>query len=169
MSTSDSSNSSSRWPWRALPTDIWALGFGSLFMDVSSEMIHSLLPIFMVTTLGASIVTVGIIEGIAEATAAILKVFSGTLSDYLGKRKFLMILGYGLAAFTKPIFPLAYTIGWVFTARFVDRIGMGTVVHHAMRWWPTSHPRRCVAQPTGCARRSIRWGHCSARCWRYSS
>lgn len=112
-------------PWRALPAGIWALGFGSLFMDVSSEMIHSLLPIFMVTTLGASMLTVGIIEGIAEATAAFLKVFSGTLSDYLGKRKFLMILGYGLAAFTKPIFPLANTIGWVFTARFVDRIGKG--------------------------------------------
>lgn len=94
-------------------------------MDVSSEMIHSLLPIFMITTLGASMATVGIIEGIAEATAAFLKVFSGTLSDYLGKRKFLMILGYGLAAFTKPIFPLANTIGWVFTARFVDRIGKG--------------------------------------------
>ena len=111
--------------WRALPAGIWALGFGSLFMDISSEMIHSLLPIFMVTTLGASMVTVGIIEGLAEATAAILKVFSGALSDYLGKRKFLMILGYGLAAFTKPVFPLATSIGWVFTARFVDRIGKG--------------------------------------------
>lgn len=112
-------------PWRALPTGIWAMGFGSLFMDTSSEMIHSLLPIFMVTTLGASMVTVGVIEGIAEATAAILKVFSGTLSDYLGKRKFLMIIGYGLAALTKPIFPLANSLGWVFTARFVDRIGKG--------------------------------------------
>jgi MFS family permease len=111
--------------WRALPTGIWALGFGSLFMDISSEMIHSLLPVFMVTVLGASMVTVGVIEGIAEATAAILKMFSGALSDYLGKRKFLMILGYGLAAFTKPIFPLATSIGWVFTARFVDRIGKG--------------------------------------------
>ncbi len=111
--------------WRALPAGIWALGFGSLFMDTSSEMIHSLLPIFMVTTLGASMVTVGVIEGIAEATAAVLKVFSGTLSDYLGKRKFLLILGYGLAAFTKPIFPLAASIGWVFTARFVDRLGKG--------------------------------------------
>lgn len=111
--------------WLALPTGIWALGFGSLFMDISSEMIHSLLPIFMTTVLGASMVAVGVIEGIAEATAAILKVFSGALSDYLGKRKFLMILGYGLAAFTKPMFPLATSIGWVFTARFVDRIGKG--------------------------------------------
>jgi MFS family permease len=101
------------------------MGLGSLFMDASSEMIHSLLPVFMVTVLGASMVTVGVIEGIAEATAATVKVFSGALSDYLGRRKFLMILGYGLAAFTKPIFPLAASIGWVFTARFVDRIGKG--------------------------------------------
>lgn len=111
--------------FRSLPAGIWALGFGSLFMDVSSEMIHSLLPIFMVTTLGVSMTTVGLIEGIAEATAAVMKVFSGTLSDYLGKRKFLMILGYGLSSLTKPIFPLASTIGWVFAARFVDRIGKG--------------------------------------------
>lgn len=104
---------------------IWALGFGSLFMDISSELIHSLLPVFMVTTLGASMVTVGIIEGLAEATAAIVKVFSGALSDYLGKRKFLMVLGYTLAAFTKPIFPLATSVSGVFTARFIDRIGKG--------------------------------------------
>ena len=112
-------------PWRALPLGIWAMGFSSLLMDASSEMIHSLLPVFMVSVLGVSMVTVGVIEGIAEATAAILKVFSGTLSDYLGKRKMLMVLGYGLAALTKPVFPLASSIGWVFTARFVDRIGKG--------------------------------------------
>ena len=111
--------------WRALPTGIWVLGFGSFFMDTSSELIHSLLPVFMVTALGASMVTVGLIEGVAEAAAAVMKVFSGALSDYLGKRKFLMVLGYALAAFTKPIFPLATSIGWVFTARFVDRIGKG--------------------------------------------
>ena len=111
--------------WRALPAGIWALGFGSLFMDVSSEMIHSLLPVFMVTALGASVVTVGVIEGMAEATAAFLKVFSGTLSDYLGRRKFLMILGYGIAALSKPVFPLARSIAWVFTARLVDRAGKG--------------------------------------------
>ncbi|RPI37534.1 MAG: MFS transporter [Nitrospiraceae bacterium] len=111
--------------WRALPAGIWALGFGSLFMDMSSELIHSLLPVFMVTTLGASMVTVGIIEGVAEASASVIKVFSGALSDYLGRRKFLMVLGYALAAFTKPIFPLAASVSWVFTARFVDRIGKG--------------------------------------------
>ena len=111
--------------WRVLPTGIWALGFGSLLMDVSSELIHSLLPVFMVATLGASMLTVGVVEGVAEATAAIVKVFSGALSDYLGRRKLLLVLGYGLAALTKPIFPLAPSVGWVFAARFVDRIGKG--------------------------------------------
>ena len=111
--------------WRALPASIWALGFGSLFMDTSSELIHSLLPVYMITALGASMVTVGIVEGVAEATAAIVKVFSGALSDYLGKRKFLMILGYALAACTKPIFPLAASVSWVFAARVVDRVGKG--------------------------------------------
>jgi MFS family permease len=94
-------------------------------MDTSSELIHSLLPVFLVSVLGASMVTVGIIEGVAEATAAVTKVFSGALSDYLGRRKFLMILGYGLAALTKPVFPLATSVGWVFAARFVDRVGKG--------------------------------------------
>ena len=94
-------------------------------MDISSELIHSLLPIFMVAALGASMVTVGIIEGVAEATAAIMKVFSGALSDYVGKRKFLLVLGYALGAFTKPIFPLATSVSWVFAARFIDRLGKG--------------------------------------------
>ncbi|HKB24807.1 MAG TPA: MFS transporter [Methylomirabilota bacterium] len=110
---------------RAIPRSIWALGLVSMFMDISSEMIHGLLPVFLVTVLGASAVTVGLIEGIAEATASITKVFSGALSDYLGKRKLLATLGYGLAAVTKPLFPLAPSVGWVVTARFVDRIGKG--------------------------------------------
>jgi MFS family permease len=94
-------------------------------MDVSSELIHSLLPVFMTTVLGASMATVGIVEGIAEATASVTKVFSGALSDYLGKRKLLAVVGYGLGALTKPVFPLATGIGWVFAARFVDRVGKG--------------------------------------------
>jgi len=110
---------------RALPRGVWALGFVSLFMDISSELIHSLLPVFMSTVLGASMMTIGLVEGIAEATASVAKVFSGTISDALGKRKGLAVLGYGLAAVTKPIFPLAGTMGWVFTARFLDRIGKG--------------------------------------------
>lgn len=110
---------------RAIPRGIWALGLVSLFMDLSSELIHSLLPVFMVTVLGASAVYVGIVEGIAEATASITKVFSGFVSDRLGKRKALVVIGYGLAALTKPMFALAPTIGWVLAARFTDRIGKG--------------------------------------------
>lgn len=108
-----------------IPRGVWALGFVSLFMDVSSEMIHALLPLYLVTVLGASTLAVGFIEGVAEATAMIVKVFSGALSDWLGKRKLLAALGYALAAFTKPIFPLATSLGWIITARFVDRIGKG--------------------------------------------
>src|SRR6267154_1355405 len=111
--------------WRRIPRSIWALGFVSLFMDISSEMIHALLPVYLVTVLGASMMTVGFIEGIAEATAMIVKIFSGTLSDWLGKRKALAAFGYGVAAFTKPIFPLATTVSWVVAARFIDRIGKG--------------------------------------------
>ena len=107
------------------PWGVWALGFTSLFMDTSSELVHSLLPVFLTTVLGASMTTIGILEGAAEATAAITKVFSGTVSDYLGKRKLLVVLGYGLGAATKPIFPLATSVSWVFGARFVDRIGKG--------------------------------------------
>lgn len=108
-----------------IPSSIWALGFVSLFMDASSEMIHALLPVYLVTVLGTSTLTVGIIEGIAEATAAVTKIFSGALSDRLGKRKLLTVLGYGLAALTKPIFPLADSVGWLVVARFIDRVGKG--------------------------------------------
>jgi len=94
-------------------------------MDISSELIHSLLPVFMSTALGASMATIGLLEGVAEGTAAITKVFSGAISDYLGKRKLLAVIGYGLGAITKPIFPLAATVGWVFAARFIDRVGKG--------------------------------------------
>jgi MFS family permease len=110
---------------RVLPRDIWALGFVSLFMDISSEMIHGLLPVFLTTTLGASTETVGLIEGIGEATAAIGKLFSGWLSDKIGKRKILSVIGYGLAACSKPLFALATTPGLVLAARFSDRIGKG--------------------------------------------
>ncbi|WP_366558587.1 MFS transporter [Rhodopseudomonas sp.] len=110
---------------RNIPAGIWALGFVSMLMDVSSEMIHALLPVYLVTVLGTSMTTVGVIEGVAEATASITKIFSGALSDWLGKRKLLAALGYGLAAFTKPVFPLAPTVGWLVAARFIDRVGKG--------------------------------------------
>jgi MFS family permease len=108
-----------------IPRSVWMLGFVSLFMDVSSELIHSLLPVFMVASLGASALAVGIVEGVAEATALIAKVFSGTLSDYFGRRKVLAVLGYGLGALSKPLFALAGTINAVLAARFIDRIGKG--------------------------------------------
>jgi MFS family permease len=111
--------------WRDVPATVWTLGFVSLLMDTSSELIHSLLPVFLTTVLGASTVAVGLIEGIAEATAAIAKVFSGALSDRIGKRKLLVGMGYGLAAITKPVFPLASTAWEILAARFVDRIGKG--------------------------------------------
>ena len=108
-----------------LPRGVWTLGFVSLLMDLSSEMIHGLLPIFMVVGLGLSAVSVGLVEGLAEATASILKLYSGALSDRLGKRKALALLGYGLAAATKPLFPLADGLGLILLARFVDRLGKG--------------------------------------------
>lgn len=110
---------------RQIPKSIWVLGFVSLLMDVSSEMIHSLLPLFMVTTLGTSVLAVGLIEGVAESTALIVKIFSGVLSDYLGQRKRLALLGYTLGAFTKPLFAIATSSGLILSARIIDRVGKG--------------------------------------------
>ena len=109
----------------AIPGSVWALGFVSMFMDVSSEMIHSLLPIFLMSVLGAGATAVGVLEGVAEATVLVTKIFSGVLSDWLGKRKALALLGYGIAALTKPLFPLAGSYGVVFAARLIDRAGKG--------------------------------------------
>ncbi|MDE2575187.1 MAG: MFS transporter [Rhodospirillales bacterium] len=111
--------------WRRVPRSVIALGLVSLFMDMSSELVHNLLPLFLVDSLGASAVTLGLIEGVAEATAAITKLFSGGLSDRIGRRKLLVGLGYGLSALTKPAFALAGSIGAVLAARFIDRIGKG--------------------------------------------
>ena len=110
---------------RNLPRAVWALGFVSLCMDVSSEMIHSLLPLFLVSVLGASALRVGFIEGLAEGTALVVKIFSGALSDWLGKRKALALLGYGLGAASKPLFALAGGTGLIFAARLIDRVGKG--------------------------------------------
>lgn len=109
----------------SIPRTVWALGFVSLFMDISSEMIHALLPLFLTATLGASVAVVGLIEGVGESTAAILKVFSGYLSDRIGRRKPLILIGYGLGAASKPFFALAGAPAMVFAARFADRIGKG--------------------------------------------
>jgi hypothetical protein len=132
-----------------MPAGIWVLGFVSMLMDISSEMIHSLLPMFMVTVLGASAFTVGIIEGLAESTALIVKVFSGALSDYLGKRKGLALFGYALGAFTKPLFAIASGSGVVRRATPLSR---------------TSRLRKPEARRLGCASRWIPWGRFSAPC-----
>ncbi|HEY9608706.1 MFS transporter [Allocoleopsis sp.] len=108
-----------------LPRNVWILGFVSLLTDISSEMIHSVLPLFLVTTLGTSLPIVGIIEGVAESTASILKIFSGALSDYWGRRKELAIAGYGLSTVVKPLFAIATSPVWVLLARFADRVGKG--------------------------------------------
>ncbi|MBA3774300.1 MAG: MFS transporter [Ramlibacter sp.] len=108
-----------------IPAAVWALGFVSLLADIGSEMVHSLLPVFLVTVAGASMVTVGLIEGVAESTALIVKVFSGALSDYIGKRKPLALLGYALGAASKPLFAVAGSADLVFGARLIDRIGKG--------------------------------------------
>ena len=110
---------------RRLPRTVWLLGFVSLFMDMSSELIHALLPVYMTTVLGLSVLSVGVVEGIAEATASMLKVVSGAWSDRIGSRKWLAVAGYGLSALTKPLFPLASGAGEVIAARFIDRIGKG--------------------------------------------
>jgi MFS family permease len=108
-----------------IPRGVWVLGFVSMLMDISSEMIHSLLPMFMVGTLGASALMVGLIEGVAESTALIVKIFSGALSDYLGKRKGLAVLGYAMGALTKPLFAIATSSGMLLGARVLDRVGKG--------------------------------------------
>jgi MFS family permease len=112
-------------PRDKLPRGVWALGFVSLSMDTSSEMIHALLPVFLVSVLGAGAMTVGVIEGVGEATASITKLFSGWLSDRLGRRKALAVAGYALAAASKPLFAVAPTTLWVLLARFSDRVGKG--------------------------------------------
>ena len=108
-----------------IPPAIWTLGFVSLLMDISSEMVHSLLPVFLLTALGASAFVIGLIEGVAESTALIVKVFSGALSDYWGRRKPLAVFGYGLGAISKPLFALASSADIVFAARVIDRVGKG--------------------------------------------
>ncbi len=158
----------------ALPAGVWALGLVSLFMDVSSEMIHALLPVFVVGTLGAGAIWLGIIEGVAEATACIVKVFSGALSDRWGKRKSLALLGYGLAAITKPLFPLAGSAATVFVARCIDRIGKGIrgAPRDALVADYTTPEQRGAAyglrqslDTTGASRPAVRDRLCSC-CWR---
>lgn len=110
---------------RAIPRSVWLLGFVSLLMDISSEMVQTLLPLYLVSGLGASAVTVGLIEGVAVATAMVTRLFAGVISDWSGQRKPLLLVGYGLAALSRPIVPLADGAGWIAGARFLDRVGKG--------------------------------------------
>jgi MFS family permease len=148
---------------RSVPRTVVALGFVSLFMDISSEIIHSLLPVFLVTVLGASALSVGFIEGIAEATSQVAKLFSGAVSDWIGRRKLLVLLGYGIAALTKPLFPLASGIGTVLVARFVDRIGKGIRGAPRDALIGDVTPVELGGRPSGCVSRWIQWGRSSAR------
>jgi sugar phosphate permease len=146
---------------RAIPSGIWVLGFVSLLMDISSEMIHSLLPLFMVTILGTSALAVGLVEGLAESLALVVKVFSGTLSDYWGKRKGLTVFGYALGAVSKPLFALAPGLSFILTARLLDRIGKG--IRGAPR--EAFSPRSIFgALRLACGSRSILSERFSARC-----
>lgn len=108
-----------------LPPGIWVLGVVSMLMDLSSELVLSLLPVFMTTVLGAGMISVGVIEGLAEASASVMKVLSGFWSDHVRRRKPITLAGYGLSALTKPLFPLSGSVGMVFFARFTDRVGKG--------------------------------------------
>jgi MFS family permease len=140
---------------RRLPRSIWALGFVSLCMYISLEIIHSLLPVFLVTVLGASTVTVGLIESIGEFTASISKLFSGWLSDRLGKRKALTVIGYGLGALSKPLFALAPTSSWVLAARFRIVSARTFEARRTMRWLAILRPTECAVQPIAFDIRSI--------------
>lgn len=144
----------SRTGWRAIPGGVWALGFVSLLMDISSEMIHALLPVYLVAVLGTSALTVGFIEGIAEATAAITKVFSGALSDWLGRRKLLAAIGYGLAAATKPIFPLATSVDWLVAPASSIVSARGSAARRATPSLPISRQPICAVRALACANRS---------------
>ena len=143
---------------KRLPRTVWALGFTSLFMDVSSELIHGLLPLFLVVSLGASAAVLGLIEGIAEAAAQIVRVFSGWLSDTLQRRKALAVAGYGLAALTKPIFPLAHAVWLGAFARILDRLGKGVrgAPRRAMRSSPMSHRPSNAGRHSACGSRWTR-------------
>ena len=144
------------------------LGFVSLFMDTSSELIHALLPLFLVDSLGVGVAAVGLIEGVAEATASVTKIFSGVLSDRIGKRKLLAAFGYSLSAASKPVFPLAASVGTVLAARFVDRVGKGIRGAPRDALIADVTPPDIREQHTDCGRRSTVWapspGRCSPSC-----
>ncbi len=142
-----------------IPRTVWALGLVSLFMDLSSEIIHALLPVFLTTTLGASVAMVSLIDGIGESTASITKMFSGYVSDRIGRRKPLILLGCGLGALSKPFLAIAAGPLPVLDARFGDGIGKG--LRAAPRWSPMLPHSRSGATHSVCASLSILWARSS--------
>ncbi len=148
-----------------IPKGVWVVGGVSMLMDISSESIHSLLPLFMMTTLGTSVLFIGLIEGLAEATALFIKVFSGAISDYLGQRKGLALLGYGLGALSKPLFALASSSGMVLGARLMDVRGREYGVHRGMRWLQTSRRRKCAVRHMVCVSQWIPQAHFLVHYW----
>lgn len=111
--------------WRVLPRNVWAVSLTSFFMDISSEMVINLLPLFLANVLGVKTNIIGVIEGLAETTASLLKIFSGWFSDKLRARKWLAVSGYALSAIVKPLFYFATTWELVASARWADRVGKG--------------------------------------------
>ena len=151
----------------AIPRTVWTLGFVSLFMDLSSELVHSLLPVFLVSTLGASVMTVGLIEGASEAATLIAKVFSGALSDFFRRRKGLILLGYGMAVLTKPLFPLATRrkrflqhVSWTASAR-------AFVAHRVTRWLRMSLRQQFAGHASACVNQWIPSGRFLGHYWLY--
>lgn len=142
----------------SIPRTVLTLGLVSMFMDISSEIIHALLPLFLTVTLGVSVALVGIIDGTAEATASITKLFSGYLSDRIGRRKPLILIGYGLGALSKPLFALAGSPVPVLGARFIDRIGKGLRGAPRDALVPMSHRWKSGGVPMACGRRWTPWG-----------
>jgi Na+/melibiose symporter-like transporter len=143
--------------WREIPGGVWALGFVSLLMDISSEMIHALLPLYLVTVLGTSMLTVGVIEGIAEATTSIVKIFSGALSDWLGKRKLLAALGYGLAALPNRRSHWRPRSPGLSRLVLLIALAKASAARRAMPLSPTSVLPKSAERRLGCVSRSIRW------------
>ncbi|HTP03103.1 MAG TPA: MFS transporter [Anaerolineales bacterium] len=110
---------------KALPRNVWVVTVTSFLTDISSEMIFNLIPLFLANVLGVGTAIIGLIDGIAETTASLTKIYAGALSDQLGRRKLLAVIGYGLSAFSKPFLYFAETWGWVLGVRFSDRVGKG--------------------------------------------
>ena len=152
-----------------LPQHVAVLGYVSMLTAMSSSMIHGLLPVFLVQALGASMASIGLIEGIAEAANSFIKLVSGAASDRLGRRKPLVLAGYALSAVVKTLFPLAGTASTVLAARVLDRLWKGIRVAPRDAFLADVMLLRCVAPVSVCASPLRLQDSSSDRCWRSSS